>query len=247
MNEGEWFSEADYLRHVRFAEGRLSLRKQRLLAAALCRSVLHLHESESRLIEAVEYAEEFADGNRSLQELEARRQQCRELASRANQAMVHMSETRPVQAMQWELLTELAWAASYAATTPVSVEAVSQKVAIAVIQVRTGSSDLFQLQRDAPLAHHNLTEAESRALRSLVWEVVGNPFSESEFRSEWRTSTTTALARGMYDSRDFSAMPILADALQDAGCESEDLLEHCRSSERHVRGCWVVDRLLDLR
>ncbi len=52
------------------------------------------------------------------------------------------------------------------------------------------------------------------------------------------------LARTMYESRDFSAMPILADALQDAGCDNEDILGHCRGSGPHVRGCWVVDLVL---
>jgi hypothetical protein len=48
----------------------------------------------------------------------------------------------------------------------------------------------------------------------------------------------------MYESRDFSAMPILADALEDAGCENTDILDHCRGPGQHVRGCWVVDILL---
>jgi hypothetical protein len=55
----------------------------------------------------------------------------------------------------------------------------------------------------------------------------------------------TDLAKGMYDSRDFSPMPILADALQDADCDSEDILNHCRDPNQvHVRGCWVVDFVL---
>jgi hypothetical protein len=49
----------------------------------------------------------------------------------------------------------------------------------------------------------------------------------------------------MYESRDFSAMPILADALQDAGCDSDAILAHCRDVKQvHVRGCWVVDLVL---
>jgi hypothetical protein len=40
-------------------------------------------------------------------------------------------------------------------------------------------------------------------------------------------------------------MPILADALQDAGCDNDDILDHCRDSNgAHTRGCWVVDILL---
>ncbi len=53
-----------------------------------------------------------------------------------------------------------------------------------------------------------------------------------------------SLARQMYESRDFSVMPILADALQDASCDSDDILTHCRSGGPHVRGCWAVDLVL---
>jgi hypothetical protein len=48
----------------------------------------------------------------------------------------------------------------------------------------------------------------------------------------------------MYESRDFSAMPILADALQDAGCDNADILAPCCGPGPHVRGCWVVDLVL---
>ncbi|VTR95651.1 Uncharacterized protein (Fragment) OS=uncultured bacterium PE=4 SV=1 [Gemmata massiliana] len=79
----------------------------------------------------------------------------------------------------------------------------------------------------------------------LLREVFGNPFRAVACAPEWSTDTVLALARGMYESRDFSAMPILADALQDAGCDSADVLDHCRDAAGpHVRGCWVVDLVL---
>jgi len=74
--------------------------------------------------------------------------------------------------------------------------------------------------------------------------VFGNPFRPVIFDPAWRTTTAVQLARGMYDSRDFSAIPILADALQDAGCESAPILDHCRGPGPHVRGCWAVDPVL---
>jgi hypothetical protein len=81
--------------------------------------------------------------------------------------------------------------------------------------------------------------------RRLLRDIFGNPFRPVSFDPEWRTSTAVALAQQMYDSRDFSAMPILADALQDAGCENEEVLDHCRAADGvHVRGCWVVDLVL---
>ena len=58
------------------------------------------------------------------------------------------------------------------------------------------------------------------------------------------TLEATATRRTMYDSRDFSTMPVLADALQDAGCDN-DIINSCRGSGPHVRGCWVVDLVLE--
>jgi hypothetical protein len=78
----------------------------------------------------------------------------------------------------------------------------------------------------------------------LIHEAVGNPFRPVPFSSKWRTDTAVSLARQMYESHEFSAMPILADALQDAGCDSDDVLSHCRGDGPHVRGCWVVDLVL---
>ena len=78
----------------------------------------------------------------------------------------------------------------------------------------------------------------------LLRDIFGNPFRPFHFSPEWRTDTAVALARQIYDARDFSLMSILADALQDAGCENEDILDHCRGPGPHVRGCWVVDLVL---
>jgi hypothetical protein len=78
----------------------------------------------------------------------------------------------------------------------------------------------------------------------LLRDIFGNPFRTVALSTDWCTETAVALARQMYASRDFSAMPILADALQDAGCTSDDILNHCRGPGPHVRGCWVVDLLL---
>lgn len=80
---------------------------------------------------------------------------------------------------------------------------------------------------------------------NLLRDIFGNPFRPVAYDAAWRTSTATALAAQMYESREFSAMPILADALQDAGCDCDDILNHCRDAHAtHVRGCWVVDLVL---
>jgi hypothetical protein len=61
----------------------------------------------------------------------------------------------------------------------------------------------------------------------------------------WRTDTVVSLAQRMSASLDFSALPILADALQEAGCDNDYMLHHCRNpNATHIRGCWVVDLVL---
>jgi hypothetical protein len=90
----------------------------------------------------------------------------------------------------------------------------------------------------------NLTSLRKLAA-SFVRDIYGNPFRPVAFPPSWRTDTAIALARQIYESRDFSAMPILADALQDAGCDNDDVLNHCRGDGPHVRGCWVVDLVLE--
>lgn len=98
-----------------------------------------------------------------------------------------------------------------------------------------------------------LDEAQRRKIRAdecpelvqLYRCVYGNPYRPFAVNPSWLTSTVVTLARQMYESRDFSAMPILADALQDAGCDNDDVRRHCQDIEaKHVRGCWVVDSVL---
>ncbi|WP_439631560.1 hypothetical protein [Gemmata sp.] len=86
---------------------------------------------------------------------------------------------------------------------------------------------------------------ESKAQAALVREVIGNPFRPVALDPAWLTGTVVSLARLAHESEDFTAMPILADALQDAGCEDADMLTHCRDPKQtHVRGCWVLDLIL---
>jgi hypothetical protein len=86
-----------------------------------------------------------------------------------------------------------------------------------------------------------LTDDES--LAALVREIVGNPFRPVAIKGAWLTGSVTGLAQAIYDERGFERLPILADALVDAGCDNADMLDHCRAPGPHVRGCWVVDLL----
>lgn len=60
----------------------------------------------------------------------------------------------------------------------------------------------------------------------------------------WLTDREVWLARGVYEERRFTALPMLADALEEAGCVNEEVLQHLRSLELHWRGCWALDLIL---
>ena len=75
--------------------------------------------------------------------------------------------------------------------------------------------------------------------------VAGNPFVKSTFDPAWRTSDVLSLARTAADSP--GSLPILADALQDAGCSDDAMLAHLRHDAVHARGCWALERITNDR
>jgi hypothetical protein len=82
---------------------------------------------------------------------------------------------------------------------------------------------------------------------ALLREIFGNPFRPVKLAGawlRWQGGTVARLARTIYKERRFADLPILADALEEAGCASAELLGHCRGGGEHVRGCWAVDLLL---
>jgi hypothetical protein len=78
----------------------------------------------------------------------------------------------------------------------------------------------------------------------LVREIFGNPFRSPFYDSSWKTCGVVTLARVISANPGFDRMPILANALEEAGCTDTDMLEHCRGPGPHARGCWAVDRIL---
>jgi hypothetical protein len=78
----------------------------------------------------------------------------------------------------------------------------------------------------------------------ILHDLFGNPFRPVAVDPGWLTPDVVELARTVYDDRAFDRMPDLADALERAGCQNNDILQHCRQPGEHVRGCWMVDRIL---
>jgi hypothetical protein len=88
-------------------------------------------------------------------------------------------------------------------------------------------------------------DREQLAQAHLLRDIFGNPLRPIAFDPLWQTPSVLAVAQTIYDDRRFEDLPILADALEEAGCTSKELLAHSRSGGEHVRGCWAVDLALD--
>jgi hypothetical protein len=219
MTEAEWLACSNPGKMLEFLESMASDRKWRLVACACCRRIWHLLTDE-RSRKAVEAAEQFADG-----EIEA-------------------SKLAAAHAAAWPVLTTSSDAAYYpgqaalcaAAPKPVRLVLAYANKAVALTQARHLSGD-WNKQMEQGWA----------ASCDLLREIYGNPFGPVSLNPAWLTSnggTVPKLAQAIYDDRRFSDLPILADALEEAGCDNAEILAHCRQPGEQVRGCWVVDLLL---
>jgi hypothetical protein len=89
--------------------------------------------------------------------------------------------------------------------------------------------------------------AEHKEQAALLRHLFGNPYRPVNLDPAWLAwsgGTVRKLARAIYEERRFQDLPVLADALEEAGCDSPDILAHCREVGAHVRGCWVLELLL---
>lgn len=103
------------------------------------------------------------------------------------------------------------------------------------------------VQRIEEAVRDGLETCESVAQARLVREIVGNPFRAVPFDPAWRyaqNGVVVRLATAIYEDRAWCELPILGDALEDAGCADRALLDHLRGPGAHVRGCWALDRIL---
>lgn len=222
MTEAEWLTCVDpepLLGHLR---GTASDRKLRLLACSCARRIWGAAEEcrGEKMHPQVVLAEAFAEGCAAPEEVDA---------ARANEWGVgeYSSFACALYAGYATIERDAASAASSAAR--------SAAVGFVMIARESRGWGNSENDRDAVTAVHRAELAHQAA---LVREIFSNPFRPVTFSPAWRTGTALTLARQMYESREFSAMPILADALQDAGCDSDEVLSHCRGSGPHVRGCW---------
>jgi hypothetical protein len=215
MTEAEWAISTDPFQMLNALRDRLSPRKLRLFALACCRHIWHLMDDEDRVV--VELAEGYCDGKDVTKE-------------QLTLAYRGLEQRPPTEAGSPQYFTKLAtWKAAW----------------IVQIEPNTASS----LVRPAlKVAGHSLSAMRGEwpaAFAALARDICGNSHSPQSVLPSWRTPAVLSLVAMIYSERTFDTMPILGDALEEAGCNNNHFLDHCRSTEPHVRGCWVLDDILE--
>jgi hypothetical protein len=255
VTEAEWLAATDPTPMLEFLNEKASNRKLRLFAVACCERIWELL-TDARSRSAINTLSRFADGRASEEEMENEilgaqtaagaaefsvwvamlgRETAERSARSAGQLYSYLEVERAKEveaAVDADRASNAHRAADHAARcvwgTRPNFAATSHFVSWAAIYAARAVGE----------------DTERLAQRLLVRDIFGNPFRPVTFDPSWITSTARLLAEGIYQDRAFDRMVILADALQDAGCYNDDILNHCRQPGEHVRGCWVVDLLL---
>jgi hypothetical protein len=227
MRESDWVKAADPDPMLNYLRGRASDRKLRLFAAACCRDVWPLLDARGRA--AVEMVERFADGKATLREITAARtaalaaERGGGAAGQAARAAYWAASCQAGESV-WNVCAAAAGAAAMAAAR----------------DAQTTGSDRRSAWENA---HASVATLQASRLR----ECFGNPFRPPAIRPEWLAwngGIVGLLARAVYEEGAFDRLPVLADALEEAGCTDAEVLGHLRGPVSHVRGCHVVDLLI---
>jgi hypothetical protein len=234
MTEAEWLACADPTPMLNLLRGKPRERKLRLFACACVCRAWHLLTDTGR--QAVEAAEAYADGRIDGETLRAARRAAHE----------PIAEAIEVANLTWSLGTPLSSSDSAAAAAEETCGDMDSDHAryIALQHVTERARDAL-----------GWTRSEYAAQAALLREILGNPFQPPlplpAAILAWNDATVVRLAQAANDERrlpegtlDPSRLAVFADALEEAGCTSEDVLGHLRGPGPHVRGCWAVDLCL---
>jgi hypothetical protein len=234
MTEDQWLSTTNIDAMLEHLGNDASDRKLRLFACGGVRSMAHLlTEHCSR--HAVKIAERYADGLVNKRSFGDSRKSIRAKERGVLRAAVFSKSRDDGNSEAIANKAAIAWAATWDAARGL---------------LRAGAMDAGRyIALAIPIAQkadtpNNLLHTD---LSIIARDIFGNPFRPVTVHPDWLTwndGTVPKLAQTIYDDRRFDLLPILADALEEAGCDSADILAHCRGPGPHVRGCWVVDLLL---
>ena len=232
MTEAEWHVCTDPTPMVEFLDQRASDRKLLQFGCACCRRVWHLL-TDHRSRACIEITERLLDGQASGEE-EARARKVFDEAALAG-------ETEDYRGLDsHELIRNLVCYVGAHAAWDVSRIAAEGVAHWAARSVAHPSDDGFTESWRAAEAAEYIVHCD------LLRDIFGNPFCPVALDPSWlawNDGAVRKMAQAIYDERAFDRLPLLADALEDAGCADAAILGHCRGGE-HVRGCWVIDLLL---
>ncbi|HEV3257857.1 MAG TPA: hypothetical protein VG013_13310 [Gemmataceae bacterium] len=237
MTEAEWLACTDPTPMLHFLRAtKASDRKLRLFAVACCRGIWPLL-TDDRSRRAVEVAEAYADG---LARLPALRDAYQAAWAAAKEAIASRDADagQDLYGMHDDgLAAPAACAAAYAASPD------AQQVDSAGYYARHAQ---LQAASPLPVAERTRRDAEQAALlRDLFGPLPFRDVAVGPSLLTWKDGTLPKLAQAIYDDRQFGDMPVFADGLEEAGCDSPDIVRHCREQGGvHTLGCWVLDLLL---
>jgi hypothetical protein len=233
MTENEWMTCTDPRPRLEYLRGRATNRKLRLFAVACGRRVWHLLVC-NELRGAVEVAEHYAEGA----EAEDRLAEAHEAAELALLPLLSPPDgTVGLTGIDRGLV-------AHAGDVALGVSAPG----LGVDRSASRSFPRYCVRQVAASARDALGGGEGLVQATLLRCVYGplpfGPVAIDPSVLAWNDRTVPRLAQAIYDQRRWGDMPILGDALLDAGCDNDEVVAHCRAGGEHVRGCWVVDLLL---
>jgi hypothetical protein len=230
MTEQEWLQATDPQAMLEFIQGKASDRKLRLLTVAACRHISDLLPERCRTAATV--LELYADGLVGITEY-------REAWSQAD-IESRMCAQDPPDATTYA-------AESVMISSPPTTASVEYALSTAAIAFGSNAANGFP-EQDYDLAvemgRMRAAAEQAQFIRCIFGPLPFRPITLDPAWLTWQDGLLVSMAQQMYESGDFTDLPILADALEEAGCTDADILSHCRSGGEHVRGCWVVDALL---
>ena len=237
MTEREWLECRQPNPMLAFLRGKFGGRKARLFCAACCRAVWSaIVEPEFRA--AVEASERIADDPAAKQSWEVALEATRNIWDAEFEIGAGKGPTRPGRYHR-------AAAAMESAGERVYPEAMVGAIAEIAGEIEYENPPTVGDSHESPHFIYvsfsgPITDGQCHLLR----DIVGNPFRPVAVEQRWLTADIVAVARYVYEERDFDHLPVLADVLIDAGCTDDAILAHCHQPGPHVRGCWAVDLLL---
>jgi hypothetical protein len=222
MTEAEWLACDDPQKMLDFLRGKASDRKLRLFACACCRRIWHLLVHD-RSRNGIEVAEKYADGVAKDEELDA-----------ADDEVSASTNSGPAaQAVYHACFAP--YHNSYYVYRHAFGAATKASAALASNEGTQGNGQ----------------HSERAAQVELLNDIFGNLFRPITSDPAWQTPTVTSLAAAAYEERSLPSgeleparLAVLADALEEAGCREQSILDHLRSPGPHVRGCWTLDLIL---